>query len=100
MALKDFPLFFGGSSRFVEYLFWDFELADVVEQCSPAQPVHVLFIEAEFDSDDFAVCADSFHVPACESVVFVECGDEFDRSASGLSLVGRQRDRLFLELLC
>ena len=84
MAPEDLPLLVIGAFVLVEDLVRDLELADVVEQPGPVQPIHLARVEADFVTDHLGVGAYPFRVPARDPVVRIQRGHQFQDSRCGL----------------
>ena len=91
------PLLVGGLAGLVEDLGCDRELADVVEEGGPVEPVEVGLGELEPLADHHGVGADALGVAARDAVVAVERGGEdqepLGRLLRGARLAGLARDR-------
>ena len=79
VGLDERELLVGRPPWLVQDLARDVELAEVVEEGGPVEPVELLGGKLEFLGDHVGVGADSFAVPAGESVVIGEGGEQFEQ---------------------
>jgi hypothetical protein len=104
VTAKLLPLLVGRLARLVQDLGADLELADVVQQRRPVEPVEVVAGQPELPSEAVAVGAHPLGVTPRKAVVDVKCGDELQqqlrRLLRGPSAAGRpERGEALLEAL-
>ena len=80
MAAQLLPLLVGRLAGLVQDLRADVELADVVEERGPVQPVELLSCQAQLLAEAVGVGADALGVPARDLVVDVERAGQLEQN--------------------